>query len=93
MLKPLADRLVVKQIEAPTETPGGIIIPDPVKEKPQEGTVVAVGPGRFADNGERIPMTVKACDAIIYAKYTGSEVEVNGEVYIVMRESDVLAIV
>ncbi len=91
-LKPLADRIVVKENEAPKETPAGIIIPDPVQEKPQEGVVMAVGPGRYADNGEIIPMTVKACDPIIYGKYSGSEIEVNGEKYIIMRETDVLAV-
>lgn len=91
-LKPLADRIVVKENEATKETPGGIIIPEAAEERPQEGTVVAVGPGRVADNGERVPMETKACDAIIYGKYSGSEIEVNGEKYIIMRESDVLAI-
>jgi len=93
MLKPLSDRIVVKQVEAPKETPGGIIVPESAQEKPQEGTVIAVGDGRISDSGELIPMSVKACDTIIYGKYSGTEIEVNGENYIIMRESDVLAIV
>ena len=91
-LKPLEDRIVVKQDEAPKESPGGIIIPDPVKEKPQQGTVMAIGEGKVADNGQRIEMSVKACDTILYGKYSGTEIEVDGEEYIIMRESDVLAI-
>jgi len=91
-LQPLEDRIVVKEDDATKETPAGIIIPDPVQERPQKGTVMAVGPGRMADTGNRIEMSVKACDAILYGKYSGSEIEVNGEKYIIMRESDVLAI-
>ena len=92
-IKPLYYRIVVKQDTAEEVSKGGIHLPHTAQEKPQQGTVMAVGPGRFADNGEIIPMTLKACDAIIYAKYTGSEIAVDGENYIIMRESDVLAIV
>ena len=93
MITPLADRIVVKQDDAEEASPGGIIIPDNAKEKPQKGFVIAVGAGRIADTGERIPMSVKACDAILYGKYSGDDIEVAGEDYIIMRESDVLAIV
>jgi len=92
IIKPLADRIVVKEDAAPEISPGGIHLAPDAQEKPHKGTVMAVGPGRIADNGETIPMELKACDAIIYARYTGNEIEVNGEKYIIMRESDVLVI-
>ena len=92
ILKPLEDRIVVKEDKAPEMTPGGIHLAPDAQERPQKGTVMAVGPGRMADTGNRIEMSVKACDAILYGKYSGSEIEVNGEKYIIMRESDVLAI-
>ncbi|MEO0139301.1 MAG: co-chaperone GroES [candidate division WOR-3 bacterium] len=92
-IKPLADRVVVKRFEEEeAKTPGGIIIPDTAKEKPQKGVVVAVGPGRLDENGKRIPMEVKVGDKVLFAKYAGSEVKVDGEEYLIMREDDILAI-
>ena len=90
-LEPLADRLVVRPIEKEDVTKGGIILPDTVKEKPQEGEVLAVGPGRMSDDGDRISMDVKAGDIIIYAKYGGTEIKIDDEELIILRESDVLA--
>lgn len=92
-LKPLDDRIVIKQSEAEEKTPGGIILPDTAKEKPQIGKVVAVGPGKLLDDGKRTNMTVKKNDEVIYAKYIGSDVEIEGDTYIILRESDVLGIV
>ncbi|NLU40596.1 MAG: co-chaperone GroES [Firmicutes bacterium] len=91
MIKPLADRVVVKPIEREETTKGGIVIPDTAKERPQEGEVVAVGPGKFED-GKRIPMEVKVGDRVLFAKYGGTEVKIDGEEYLVLRESDILAI-
>ncbi len=90
-LEPLADRLVVKAIQKEEVTRGGIVLPDTAKEKPQEGEVLAVGPGRVSDDGTRIAMDVKVGDIIIYAKYGGTEVKIDGEELIILRESDVLA--
>ena len=92
-LKPLDDRIVIKQSEAEEKTSGGIILPDTAKEKPQIGTVVAVGPGKLLDDGKRGAMSVKNKDEVIYAKYIGNDVEVDGEKYVILRESDVLGIV
>jgi len=92
-LQPLADRIVVKAIAQEEKTKSGIVLPDTAKEKPQEGEVLAVGPGKVAENGSRIPMEVKVGDRIIYSKYAGTEVKIDGEEYLVLRESDVLAIV
>ena len=92
-LKPLDDRIVIKQSEAEEKTSGGIILPDTAKEKPQIGTVVATGPGKILDNGSRGTMSVKNKDEVIYAKYVGSDVEIDGEKYVILRESDVLGIV
>jgi chaperonin GroES len=91
-LQPLADRLVVKPIQKEEMTKGGILIPDTVKEKPQEGEVVAVGPGRMTDDGNRIAMDVKVGDRIIYSKYGGSEIKIDDIEMIILRESDILAI-
>jgi chaperonin GroES len=90
-LEPLDDRIVVEPMEAESKTKGGIVLPDTAKEKPQRGTVIAVGPGRVADDGKRIPMTVKKGDKVIYAKYGGMEVDADGKEYMILRESDVLA--
>jgi len=90
-LQPLADRLVVKPIQKEEMTKSGIIIPDTVKEKPQEGEVVAVGPGRMTDEGKRIAMDVKIGDRIIYSKYGGSEIKIDDVEMIILRESDILA--
>lgn len=91
-LKPLGDRVVVKVMEQEERTKGGIVLPDTAKERPQQGEVVAVGPGRILDNGQRVAPEVKVGDVVIFAKYGGTEVEVDGEEYLVLRESDILAI-
>lgn len=90
-LKPLADRIVVRPLEKDDKTRGGIILPDTVKEKPQEGEVVAVGPGRLSDDGKRVAMEVKVGDIVIYAKYGGTEITIDDEKLMILRESDVLA--
>ena len=92
-IKPLEDRILVQANEAETTTASGIVIPDTAKEKPQEGTVIAVGPGRVDDNGNRVPVDVKVGDTVIYSKYGGTEVKVGGEDYLVLSARDVLAIV
>ena len=92
-LKPLGDRLVVKQAEAETQTRSGLILADTAKEKPQKGTVVAVGEGRFNDDGDRVPMGINVGDVVIYSKYGGTEVKVEGTEYIILRADDVYAIV
>ena len=91
-IKPLADRLVVKPIEREEKTKSGLILPDTAKEKPQEGEVMAVGPGKMSDEGNRIAMEVKVGDLVIYAKYGGTEIKLDGEELMILRESDVLAI-
>ncbi len=92
-IRPLADRVIVKPSEAvESKTAGGIIIPDTAKEKPQEGEVVAVGPGRTDDNGKVIPMNVKAGDKVLYSKYGGTEIKYQGDNYLIMSESDILAV-
>ena len=90
-LAPLADRLVVRPIEREEVTKGGIVLPDTVKEKPQEGEVLAVGPGRLSEDGKRIAMEVKVGDIIVYAKYGGTEIKVDDEELMILRESDILA--
>jgi len=90
-LQPLADRLVVKPIEREEVTKGGIVLPDTVKEKPQEGEVLAAGPGRLSDDGKRIAMEVKVGDTVIYAKYGGTEIKIEDEELVILRESDILA--
>ena len=90
-LQPLADRLVVKPIEREEVTKGGIVLPDTAKEKPQEGKVLAVGPGRLSDDGKRIAMDVKVGDRVIYAKYGGTEIKIGDEELVILRESDILA--
>ena len=90
-LQPLADRLVVKPIEREEVTKGGIVIPDTAKEKPQEGEVLAVGPGRLSEDGKRIAMDVKVGDRVIYAKYGGTEIKIEDEELVILRESDILA--
>lgn len=91
-LKPLADRVVLKPIQAEEKTKGGIVLPDTAKDKPQEGEVIAVGPGRILDNGTKLTPEVKVGDRVIYSKYSGTEVKVDGEEYLIIRESDILAI-
>ncbi len=92
-VKPLADRIVVKPLEAEEKTKGGIIIPDNAKEKPQKGEVVAVGPGKIADDGKKITMELKPGDKVLYGKYSGTEVTVDGQEYLIVKESDVLAVI
>ena len=89
-LKPLGDRIVLRQIDAEEVTASGIVLPDTAQEKPQRGEVLAVGEGRY-ENGERVPLDVQAGDEVIYAKYGGTEVTIDGEDYLILRESDVLA--
>jgi chaperonin GroES len=90
-IQPLADRLVVKPTQKEEMTKGGIYLPDTAKEKPQEGVVVAVGPGRLTDEGKRIPLDVKVGDKVIYSKYGGSEIKIDDVEMIILRESDILA--
>jgi len=90
-LKPLADRVVVKPIEREEKTKSGIYLPDTAKEKPQEGKVVAVGPGRLSEDGKRLVPDVKVGDIVIYAKYGGTEIKIDDEELIILRESDILA--
>jgi len=92
-LKPLGDRLVVKPIEQDDVTVGGIMLPDTAKEKPQKGEILAAGPGARNDAGERIELDVKVGDTVLYAKYAGTEIKLDGEKVLVLRESDILAIV
>jgi chaperonin GroES len=90
-LQPLADRVLVKPIEKEEKTKSGIYLPDTAKEKPQEGEIMAVGPGKLTDDGKRIPMDLKVGDRVIYAKYGGTEIKVDDEDFIILRESDILA--
>jgi chaperonin GroES len=92
-LRPLDDRVVVKQSEAEEKTVGGIILPDTAKEKPQLGKVIAVGPGKLLESGSRRKVALKKNDQVIYGKYSGNEVEIDGEKFVVLRESDLLGIV
>ena len=92
-IKPLEDRIVISIKDAETTTASGIVIPDTAKEKPQEGTVLAVGPGRIDDKGNRVPIDVKVGDTVIYSKYGGTEVKWGGEEYLVLSARDVLAII
>jgi len=91
-LKPLGDRVVVKPAAAEEKTAGGIILPDTVKEKPVEGTIVAAGPGKVADDGKLVKLEVKVGDKVLYGKYSGTEVTINSEEYLIMRESDIFGI-
>jgi chaperonin GroES len=92
-IKPLADRVVVKPLDDAQEMKGGLYIPDTAKEKPQQGEIVAVGPGRVSDDGARIDMELKKGDKVLYGKYSGTEVTVSGEEYLILRETDVLAVI
>ena len=91
-LRPLHDRILVKRLEEQDERHGSIIIPDTAKEKPQEGKVIAVGTGKVNDEGKKVPLDVKAGDRILFGKYSGSEVKIDGEEYLILREEDVLGI-
>ena len=92
-MKPLADRVVVTPLEEEEQKQGDIIIPDTAKEKPQQGKIIAVGPGKISESGTKIAMEVKVGQKILYGKYSGSEVTIDGEDYLIMRESDILAII
>jgi chaperonin GroES len=92
-IRPLQDRVIVKRIEEEEKTKGGIIIPDTAKEKPQEGKVIAVGKGKVNDDGKLTPLDVKVGDKILFGKYSGSEIKLNGEEHLIMREDDILGIV
>ncbi|UCE99343.1 MAG: co-chaperone GroES [Planctomycetota bacterium] len=92
-LRPLDDRVVIKQSEAEEKTTGGIILPDTAKEKPQIGKVIAVGPGKLLDNGKRGKMSIKKNDEVIYGKYSGNEVEIDGNKYVILEEKYVLGII
>jgi chaperonin GroES len=93
VLKPLGDRVVIELVESEEKTASGIVLPDTAKEKPQEGKVVAVGSGRTLDNGERVAIDVAVGDRIIFSKYAGTEVKYDGKEYLILRESDILAVV
>ncbi|UCG62973.1 MAG: co-chaperone GroES [Candidatus Zixiibacteriota bacterium] len=92
-VKPLADRVIVKPFEEQEMKKGGIIIPDTAKEKPMEGEIIEVGPGRVSEDGKRIDLEVKKGDRVLYGKYSGTEVSISGEEYLIMRESDIYAII
>ncbi|MEW5994587.1 MAG: co-chaperone GroES [Candidatus Zixiibacteriota bacterium] len=92
-VKPLADRVVVKPFEEQEVKKGGIIIPDTAKEKPMQGEIIEVGPGRMTDDGKKIPPEVKKGDRVLYGKYSGTEVSIGGDDYLIMRESDIFAII
>ena len=92
-LRPLQDRLLVQRVEEEAKTKGGIIIPDTAKEKPAEGKVVAVGNGKVGDDGKRIPLEISTGDRILFGKYSGTEVKIEGEEYLIMREDDVLGVI
>ena len=93
MIKPLGERVVIEVAESDVKTASGIVLPDTAKEKPQKGTVVAVGAGKLLDNGERAAMEVKVGDGVIFSKYAGSEDKVEGQDYLIVRESDILAVI
>ena len=92
-VRPLHDKILVKRIDAPRMTKGGIVIPDTVKEKPQEGEVVAVGKGRVLDGGKVVPLEVRKGDKILFSKYGGSDINIDGEDYLILREEEILAII
>ncbi len=92
-VKPLYDRLLVKRVEAEEKTKGGIILPDTAKEKPRQGSVVAVGQGKLNDKGERVAMTVKEGDTVLFSSYAGTDIQIDGEDFLIMREDDILGII
>jgi chaperonin GroES len=92
-IKPLHDRIVVSRIEAEEKTAGGIIIPDTAKEKPQEGKIIAVGPGKRDEDGKLIPLNVKAGDRVLFAKWAGTELKLDGQEYMIMKEDDILGVI
>jgi len=92
-LRPLADRVILQRAEAEAKTAGGILLPESAKDKPKEGKIVAVGEGRVSDDGKRQPMNVKVGDRVLFSSYAGTEVKVHGEEYLIMNESDILAVI
>lgn len=92
-LKPLGDRILVEPLEAEEKTASGIVLPDTAQEKPQQGKVIAVGPGRMKENGERMEMTVQVGQTVLFARYAGTEIKIQGKDYLIMNESEVLAVV
>ena len=92
-IRPLQDRILIKRQEEEEQVTGGIIIPDTAKEKPQEAEVIAIGPGKVGDDGERLPMDVKVGDKVLVGKYSGSDIKIDGEDYVILREDEVLAII
>ena len=92
-IRPLNDRILVQRLEEEAKTAGGIIIPDSAKEKPAEGKIIAVGPGKLNDSGERVALQVKAGDIVLFSKYGGTDVKIDGESYLIMREDDVLGVI
>ena len=92
-IRPLQDRLILKRVEEEEQTKGGIIIPDSAKEKPQEGEITAVGPGKVTDDGKKIPMDVKKGDRVLFSKYAGTEIKIDGEDHLIMREDDILGVI
>lgn len=92
MIRPLGDRVVVKPLPMEERTKGGIVLPDTAKEKPQKGEVVAVGPGRLLDNGQRVAIDLKVGDKVFYSKYAGNEVKIDDEEYLILREGDILGV-
>ncbi len=92
-LRPLQDRVIVKRVEEEEMTKGGIIIPDSAKEKPQEGEVIAAGKGRILENGTKVPLDVKVGDRVLFSKYAGTEIKLEGEEHLILREDDILAVV
>ena len=92
-IRPLQDRIIVKRLESEEKTKGGIIIPESAKEKPMEGQIIAVGKGKLNDNGERIAPAVKAGDIVLFSKYAGTEVKIDGEEHLIMREDDILGVI
>jgi chaperonin GroES len=92
-VRPLHDRVIVKRVEEEEKTKGGIIIPDTAKEKPIEGKVIAVGKGKVLDNGQQVPLEVKKGDRVLFAKYAGTDIKIDGEEHLIMREDDIIAVV
>ena len=92
-VRPLSDRVLVRRIEENEQKVGGIIIPDTAKEKPQEGEVIAVGNGKILDNGSKVPLDVKAGDRILFGKYSGTDIKIDGQEYLILREDEVLAVI
>jgi len=92
-IRPLQDRILIKRQEEEEQVTGGIIIPDTAKEKPQEAEVIAIGPGKVGDDGERLPMDVKVGDKVLVGKYSGSDIKIDGEDYVILREDEVLAVI